>query len=443
MENLTGAGYAGMAIGAVTIGLGLALLLCQHATRASLSIVLCFVALGLAIITGLPQWDHVDSDNPSIWARVVVIFPAAVIAGSASYLMGLLETSSAEPRAERRIRAVIKLCYALAGLLVVLGALLPVEHLNEYQLSIDEPGFFTSTGFLVFGSYYVVVGAVFAAAWILMARQRLDVGERVRAIVAAVMSPLLVVITIVPLVPSMIILGITLVIGVYGQFRYFVAQGERGAFLSRFLSAQVAETVRIDGLASVMQPGEREVTVIACDLRGFTAYAEAVPSQAVIDLLGEYYDAVGGAVAEIGGTVKDYAGDGVLMLIGAPLPRSDHAAAGLRLAVLLQATIRPVLAHWSTGPHPLGMGIGVASGTVTAGAVGSSSRMEYTAVGTAVNVAARLCSSAVDGETLVDQATVELAGIDGLTPRGNMSIKGLSAEHMVYSLDAGPSIHLN
>jgi adenylate cyclase len=241
----------------------------------------------------------------------------------------------------------------------------------------------------------------------------------------------------------MIILGITLVIGVYGQFRYFVAQGERGAFLSRFLSAQVAETVRIDGLASVMQPGEREVTVIACDLRGFTAYAEAVPSQAVIDLLGEYYDAVGLAVAEIGGTVKDYAGDGVLMLIGAPLPRPDHAAAGLRLAVLLHATIRPVLAHWSTGPHPLGVGIGVASGTVTAGAVGSSSRMEYTAVGTAVNVAARLCAAAADGETLVDQATVELAGVDGLTSRGNMSIKGLAAEHMVYALDSDPSLHVN
>jgi len=260
------------------------------------------------------------------------------------------------------------------------------------------------------------------------------VGERVRAIVAAVMSPLLVVITIVPLVPSMIVLGITLVIGVYGQFRYFVAQGERGAFLSRFLSAQVAETVRIDGLASVMQPGEREVTVIACDLRGFTAYAEAVPSQTVIDLLGEYYDTVGDAVAEVDGTIKDFAGDGILVLVGAPLTRTDHAAAGLVLASLMLEVGHRVTRHWATGPHPLGLGVGVASGRVTVGGVGSTGRTEYTAVGAPVNLAARLCAAAADGEILVDERTAELTGTESLEPRGAVRLKGLSRDVPVFAV---------
>jgi adenylate cyclase len=243
---------------------------------------------------------------------------------------------------------------------------------------------------------------------------------------------------VLPLTASLVVNVLVILVGLYGQFRYFVMQGERGAFLGRFLSTQVAELVRNDGLAAVMEPGEREVTVVACDLRGFTSYAEAVPSQAVIDLLNEYYEAVGVAVAEVAGTVKDYAGDGVLVIIGAPVARDDHATAGLALARRLHEVVTPVRKHWGTGPHPLGLGIGVASGLVAVGAVGSSSRLEYTAVGTAVNLGSRLCSAAGEGETLVDQSTVDLTGVDGLSSRGSMPIKGLSADHAVYTLEAQP-----
>lgn len=437
MEHLTGAGYAGMALSAVSIGLGVVLLVAQHRTRASVSISLCYISLGLAVATALPLLDQIDPDDPVWYSRLQGIFPASIVMFSAWYVLALLDTAVVAPRDERRIRAVILyLGYGFTVVLVSLCVLFPAENYNDYVMSLGEPGFFGSTGFLIFGSYYILLGVAFAVAWILVARQRLDVGENVRAIVATCTSALLTLVTILPVPLSMTVFVIVIVIGTYGQFRYAAAQGERAAFLSRFLSSQVTESVRVDGLESVMQPGEREVTVVACDLRGFTAYAEAVPSQAVIDLLAEYYDAVGEAVTEIGGTVKDYAGDGVLMLIGAPIPRADHAAAGLRLAWLLHATIRPVLVHWATKPHPLGVGIGVASGTVTVGAVGSSSRMEYTAVGTAVNVAARLCSAAGDAETLVDQATVELAGAEGLSVRGNMPIKGLSEDHLVYALES-------
>jgi len=436
MEHLTGAGYAGLALSAVAIGLGFVLLVSQHMTRASLSISLCYVFLGLTLLAAIPLIDQVDPDDPAWWTRFAGIFPAGIMVFSSWYLLALLDTAVVAPRQVRRVRAIIRYVgYGLGAGLAVLSFLFPAESLNDFVMSIDEPGFFSSTAFLVFAPYYLLGGILFGAAWVYVARLRLDVGEKVRAVVAGVTSSLLTIIAVLPMPAAMALFAFVIVLGTYGQFRYSTAQGERAAFLSRFLSSQVTESVRVDGLESVMQPGERDVTVVACDLRGFTAYAEAVPSQAVIDLLSEYYDAVGDAVSEIGGTVKDYAGDGVLMIIGAPIPRADHAAAGLRLAGLLHVMIQPVLVHWATGPHPLGVGVGVASGHVTVGAVGSSSRMEYTAVGTAVNVAARLCAHAGDGETLVDQATVDLAGGTGLSPRGEMQIKGLSVGHMIYALE--------
>ena len=85
-------------------------------------------------------------------------------------------------------------------------------------------------------------------------------------------------------------------------------------------------------------------------------------------------------------------------------------------------------------PHPLGLGIGVSSGKVTVGAIGTSARMEYTAVGMAVNLAARLCAAAVDGEILLDHRTVELASAEGVTPRGSMQVKGLAAAQAVYAV---------
>lgn len=365
------------------------------------------------------------------------------MAASSSYMVGLLQTSMAPPERTRQIRMAINACYASAGAATLLCFLFPAEFLNDFAVSILEPGFFGSAAFWIFGPFLAVVAAVFVVTWLVLARQRLDVGERGRALSAAVISTLIAIGVVVPVNVAVVMVGLALLVGTYGQFHYLVVQGERGAFLSRFLSSQVAESVRVDGLASVMQPGDREVTVVACDLRGFTPYAEAVPSRAVIDLLGEYYDSVGAAVAEVAGTVKDYAGDGVLILIGAPLPRDDHARVGLDLARRLHEVVAPVRDHWGTGPHPLGLGVGVASGRVTVGAVGSTSRMEYTAVGTAVNLASRLCAAAGDGESLVDQSTVDLTGVDGLSSRGSMPIKGLTANHQIYAVDSprDPSVH--
>ncbi|HSV38666.1 MAG TPA: adenylate/guanylate cyclase domain-containing protein [Nocardioidaceae bacterium] len=435
MDLFEGELLASTAIGLIGVGMGVVLLVCQHPSRTSLSISAWCVSLGLLILTGLPLLDGVDPSNPGLWVRLQVVFETGLILASSSYMMGLLETAHASPRADRFIRLTIKSGYAMAGIGAVLAAVFPAERWNEYLLSVTEPDFFTSDGFRIFAGYYLVVGTVFALAWLSLSRQDIDPSEKARATMAALSSILLSCVTLLPLAPAMIACCLILMLMLYGQFRYFVAQGERGAFLSRFLSPQVANLVRGDGLATVTRPAEVEVTVVACDLRGFTSYAEAVPSQAVIDLLNEYYEAVGTAVAEVDGTIKDYAGDGIMILVGAPLRRDDHAAAGLRLASRLHEVCGPVLDHWATPVHPLSLGAGVASGRVTVGAIGSAARMEFTAVGTAVNLAARLCSAAAPGQTLIDAHTYELAGMTGVAPHSSMQLKGLASDHMVYGVD--------
>ncbi len=437
MGDLTAVDHVGMTLGAIGAGMSLVLLLSHEHTRTNISISLIYANLGIGLILGIPIVDEVDPANPGWQPVAVVLLGVGFCASSCSYMSGLLATSQAPPATVKPIRVLIGVCYVIAAIAGVVVAAFPEGAFNEIGFSITEPGFFSSNYTWGMGLPFVLAGSVYTITWIWIARQRLDVGERTRATCAALIALFTTVGLIAPLPVALTLLGIAFLIGIYGQYRHFVEQGQRSAFLSRFLSSEVAESVRLDGLASVMQPGERDVTVVACDLRGFTAYAEAVPSQAVIDLLSEYYEAVGVAVAEVHGTVKDYAGDGVLVLIGAPLPQADHGQAGVQLARRLHELVTPVVEHWSTGPHPLGIGVGVASGRVTVGAVGSASRMEYTAVGTAVNMAARLCSAAGDGETLISQETVALTGVAGVHARGAMPIKGLADDQQVFVLDDG------
>jgi class 3 adenylate cyclase len=324
--------------------------------------------------------------------------------------------------------------WVLAAWHAVASFLFPAQRLDDFQLAAFDTSAYGKPGFWLFAAFWIVATIDFVVGYITIARQHLDSAEGERAFFSLVGTPLLIGVTFLPPVVGSLACSLGMLLVLAGQFRYMTAQGRRGFFMSRFLSTQVTDLVRHTGLAEVMKPHEVELTVVSCDLRGFTSYAEAVPSQTVIDLLGEYYDAVGDAVAEHGGTIKDYAGDGVLILVGAPISRADHAPAGLALANQLLALARPVVEHWSTGPHPLGIGLGVASGRVTVGAIGSSARMEYTAVGTAVNLAARLCSAAADGEILVDHRTVELAGAEDVTSRGSIQVKELSAEQQIYAV---------
>jgi len=176
--------------------------------------------------------------------------------------------------------------------------------------------------------------------------------------------------------------------------------------------------------------------VVSCDLRGFTAFSTAHPSSRTIEVLRDYYNVVGKVVAEHGATIKDYAGDGILILVGAPLAIPDHASISLKIAECIRDEGRILTKRWSTSRGKLGIGVGVASGFVTVGIIGSDSRLEYTAVGPAVNLASRLCGEARDREILVAPRTAELAAREDLLPKRSVSIKGFRDLDEVFLLKA-------
>ncbi len=205
------------------------------------------------------------------------------------------------------------------------------------------------------------------------------------------------------LAPVTTVLGIVLLLG--GAMRHAQMKGQQGQFMQRFLSPQVASMVHRDGLRAAMREQRCELSIISVDVRGFTAFAGAHDSAEVIALLREYYDAVGVAVTEFGGTIKDYAGDGVLILLGAPLPVSNHQGRALELAQRIMTLAGPVVQQHAGSGEGVGVGIGVASGVVTVGIIGSAGRLEYAAVGQAVNLASRLCENARSGEILLAAET--------------------------------------
>lgn len=210
-----------------------------------------------------------------------------------------------------------------------------------------------------------------------------------------------------------------------GNIRYLMVQSKRGQFMSRFMSPQVAQLVRNRGLKGAFRTEDIELSVVACDLRGFTAWAAAHSSKQTMGLLNSYYKVVGDEVKNHGGTIKDYAGDGVLILMGAPLKMADHRQKALALAAAIIDSVTPILNEQAAGQ--LGIGVGVASGEVSVGAIGGAQRFEYAAVGSAVNLAARLCDKAENGQVL---ATLE----EGEAPENYLELKGFTQPVAVMCL---------
>ena len=156
-----------------------------------------------------------------------------------------------------------------------------------------------------------------------------------------------------------------------------------------------------------------------------------------MNLLRHYYDAVGAATVAAEGTIKDYAGDGVLILVGAPVALEDHATRAIKLALQLRTDIQAVIAAAGGSGEHLDVGIGVASGPVTVGIVGGEGRLEYAAVGTAVNLASRLCNHASHGQIVIAESTRDLLANDalksGLQPQPATQLKGFDQPIVSFS----------
>ena len=267
-------------------------------------------------------------------------------------------------------------------------------------------------------------------AGLITLNRRPDIAERQRLVAFSVAAPFMASGLVLPIAWAPVLTSFGLIIFLIGGVQYHVIQGRRAQFMSRFLAPQVAELVRESGLKSATRHQTLEISVVCCDLRGFTAFSAATDSKKVIQILREYYDMVGTAVASVGGTIKDQAGDGVLVLIGAPIWSEDHAKRAIELARQIREGGVALSNVWSTPELQLGVGVGTATGFVTVGVIGAASRLEYTAVGPAVNLASRLCSEAVHGEVLVDERSNELLANTGasanLRLREPLSLKGFA-----------------
>jgi len=183
-----------------------------------------------------------------------------------------------------------------------------------------------------------------------------------------------------------------------------VREVERLSQLKRFFSPSLAERLLADGFETLLSSRRREISVLFIDLRGFTAFAERSDAERVMALLREFHAAVGEQVFRHGGTIERFTGDGMMVFFNDPDPVPDHALRAVQLAVALRDSALVLAAGWAVDGGPEGVGFGLSKGIATIGAIGFSARLDYAAIGTVTNLAARLCAQAPAGEILVCDA---------------------------------------
>lgn len=201
---------------------------------------------------------------------------------------------------------------------------------------------------------------------------------------------------------------------------------ERIRKLERFLAPQVAQLIASsDSPEGLLTSQRREVTVVFCDLRGFTAFTEATEPEEAMNVLREYHAALGQLIFKYEGTLDKYAGDGVMILFNAPIQFEDHTRRAVKMAVEMRDTIGPLTERWRNRGHSLGFGIGIALGYATLGQVGFEQRLEYAAIGSVTNLASRLCGEAKPNQIVVSRRVygmvepwVEARALDDLQLKG-------------------------
>jgi class 3 adenylate cyclase len=179
---------------------------------------------------------------------------------------------------------------------------------------------------------------------------------------------------------------------------------ERIRKLERFLAPQVAQLIASsDGHDALLDSHRREVTVVFCDLRGFTAFTESTEPEEAMAVLREYHAALGELIFRYEGTLDRYAGDGVMILFNAPIEFADHTKRAVRMAVEMRDTIGALTQKWRNRGHSLGFGVGIALGYATLGQIGFEQRLEYAAIGSVTNLASRLCDEAKANQIVVSR----------------------------------------
>jgi len=196
--------------------------------------------------------------------------------------------------------------------------------------------------------------------------------------------------------------------------------------LKRFLAPQLAELIVSQGDEKILESHRREIVVVFCDLRGYTAFTETAEPEEVLDFLREYHGALGPLVSQFEGTLDQFSGDGIMVFFNDPVPCPDPAERAVRMAMAMREAAGTLIAAWRLHGCELGFGAGIAQGFATLGQIGFSERSGYTAIGTVCNLAARLCAEAKDGQILVSSRVARaVEAVATLEDLGNLELKGL------------------
>ena len=214
-----------------------------------------------------------------------------------------------------------------------------------------------------------------------------------------------------------------------------LTQLERVGRLRRFLSPQLAELVVSSKDEGLLETHRRDITMLFCDLRGFTAFSESGEPEEVMGVLREYHEAMGSLIFQYEGTLERFTGDGLMVFFNDPIPCPDPAARAVKMAVAMREYVRELSGKWRKRGHRLDFGVGIAHGYATLGKIGFEGRFDYAAIGTVTNLASRLCDKAQGGQVLISQRVYgAVEGLVDVEPIGELALKGLHRVVNVYNL---------
>ncbi len=223
-----------------------------------------------------------------------------------------------------------------------------------------------------------------------------------------------------------------------------VEELDRAGRLKRFLPAQVAELGVASGDERVLDSHRRQIAVVFCDLRGFTPFSEIAEPEEVMGVLGEYHEAMGALISRFEGTADQFLGDGLMVFFNDPLPCSDPELRAVRMALRMRERMAELSDTWRKRGHELGFGVGISVGYATLGQIGFEGRSQYTAIGSVVTLASRLCGEARVGQVLISQRIhTALEDLLIAEPLPDVQLKGFLKPVPVFDLrglkEAGPA----
>ena len=216
-----------------------------------------------------------------------------------------------------------------------------------------------------------------------------------------------------------------------------LAQLDRLGRLKSFFSPQLAESIINGGGEDLLKTHRREVVVAFLDMRGFTAFTDSSEPEEVMGVLADYHRAMGQLIVAHEGTLEHFAGDGMMIFFNDPIPLANPIASAVRMALAMQQHFAPLRVMWKKRGYDLDLGIGIAQGYATLGAIGFEGRWDYACIGSVANHASRLCSEAKGGQILTNQKT--LAGIEDEVQAeqlGEVTLKGIARPVPVFNITA-------